>query len=75
LDLNDNLLLSVPEEISQLTELKLFTFERSEINYTDQSNKKFMQAVAEMQKSGVVCKPDIDMNYLDQSGPLLETND
>ena len=72
LDLDDNLLTELPSEISNLNQLKLLTFDGNQINFRDPSNKDFMKAINELQRGGTICKPAIDMNYIDASGQSVE---
>jgi Leucine-rich repeat (LRR) protein len=73
LDLDDNLLDAIPVEIRSLTQLNLFTFDGNPINFRDQRNRPFMEAVHDLQQSGTVCKPHIDMNFVDDAGNDLPT--
>lgn len=67
LDIDDNMIEFVPETIGQLSNLKLFTFDGNPINFNDPRNKSFMEQVSKLEKSGTICKPSIQMNYVDQN--------
>ena len=74
LDLDDNMIETVPAEIDQLKQLKLFTYDGNPINFNDQNNKAFMQSVATMIQKGTICKPAINMDYVDESGDSINVN-
>ena len=72
LDIDDNLIENVPKVIGQLDKLKLFTFDGNPINFRDKANQPFMEEVVKMQERGAICKPAIQMDYVDESGSLID---
>lgn len=59
LDISSNLLETLPEELKSLTRLKLFTYDKNQIDFRAASNRHVAPMIAEMAERGVICDPTV----------------
>lgn len=67
LDVSGNLLETLPNELSGLLNLKLFTYDKNQIDFEAVSNRHVAPMVSDLVDRGVVCDPTISKSYLKES--------
>ncbi|MEL6558309.1 MAG: leucine-rich repeat domain-containing protein [Bacteroidota bacterium] len=67
LDISGNLLETLPNALGGLQNLKLFTYDKNQIDFEAVSNKHVAPMVSDMVERGVVCDPTVSKSYVRES--------
>ncbi len=71
LDIEDNYLTAIPAKIGNLPKLGLFTYDGNQIDFNAPENGDLAKTIHEMTQRGVICKPEISLEHVDEEGNVV----